>query len=286
MIEQRRRRYAGYWTNELAVAGDGPPLILLHGFSDSAETWRPVLECLEAYGRAGVAVDLVGFGQADAAEPGPTLPQLDRVVAELVTTHAGGGAVVLVGNSLGAGLTVRASQNSGLPVAAAVPIAVPGLGFRALVNRSVQWSPRLTDAALRLPMPAGVLRRGAGLVMPSLLYGSRRAADPAVVARFAALVPNSRAALQLARTGRALLDELDSGYELDQVHCPMLVVHGARDRLIPPSAGRRLHEGVAGSELVILPESGHCPQLDDPHRVAQLILDFADRAAQEEERPA
>lgn len=46
VIEERYERFAGYRTRVLRVAGDGPPLLLLHGFTDSADTWRPALRLL------------------------------------------------------------------------------------------------------------------------------------------------------------------------------------------------------------------------------------------------
>lgn len=65
MITQARASYAGVGTRTLTVTGRGTPVVLLHGFADSADTWRGVLTRLEAAGRPAVAVDLPGFGQAD-----------------------------------------------------------------------------------------------------------------------------------------------------------------------------------------------------------------------------
>jgi pimeloyl-ACP methyl ester carboxylesterase len=58
------------------------------------------------------------------------------------------------------------------------------------------------------------------------------------------------------------------------VKCPLLVIHGRKDRIIPVHASVRLHESVPASTLVVLPNSGHCPQLDDPSGLAKHVLRF------------
>ncbi|HUE28529.1 MAG TPA: hypothetical protein VMP89_17270, partial [Solirubrobacteraceae bacterium] len=51
VIRESRLPLAGVRTRVLEVDGDGPPLVLLHGFSDSADTWRAMLERLARSGR-------------------------------------------------------------------------------------------------------------------------------------------------------------------------------------------------------------------------------------------
>jgi pimeloyl-ACP methyl ester carboxylesterase len=69
---------------------------------------------------------------------------------------------------------------------------------------------------------------------------------------------------------RALRD----GWHLDaaRIDCPVRVVWGTGDRVLPwPSAAARLHEWVPDAEWVELDGVGHCPQLDVPVEVAELI---------------
>ena len=62
---EHRLELAGYETRALELEGDGPPVLLIHGFSDSADTWRLTLERLAIEGRRALAVDLPGFAEAD-----------------------------------------------------------------------------------------------------------------------------------------------------------------------------------------------------------------------------
>ncbi|QEN12334.1 alpha/beta fold hydrolase [Mycolicibacterium sp. ELW1] len=263
--------YDGVRTRVLSVDGDGPPVVLLHGYADSADTWRAVLDQLEAVGRRAAAVDLPGFGWADRRRPGALLPQFDAFVDELLNER---GPVVLVGNSLGAATAVRAAARNPDAVQAVLALNDP-LNARHLparLARSKQLPPQVWRTAARLPIPAGVLRWATGTAVRHMLYGPGVLADPAVVARWRRTVGGPAALAALGRYALQYAYETAGGHRDLHIACPAVVAHGARDRIIPVHASRALHQQIAGSALVVLPRSGHCPQLDDPHEVVRLIL--------------
>src|SRR5262245_6773018 len=100
-VFEHRVQLVGFATRALEVAGEGPGIVLLHGWSHSADTWRPLLDELASRNRAALAVDLPGFGQATPLEPGALLPQLDEFAAQVVSVWAGDDPVVVAGASLG-----------------------------------------------------------------------------------------------------------------------------------------------------------------------------------------
>jgi pimeloyl-ACP methyl ester carboxylesterase len=73
--------------------------------------------------------------------------------------------------------------------------------------------------------------------------------------------------------------EMRAGHTGISVGCPTIVVHGARDAIIPVHSSLVLHRLIPGSRLVVLPRSGHCPQLDDPGAVARLTMGLLDELA-------
>jgi len=273
MITETRASYNGVRTRVLAVAGNGVPIVLLHGFADSADTWRGLLAELEAAGRQAIAVDMPGFGAADARAPGEILPQLDAFVdAMLVDT----GPAVLIGNSLGACAAVRAASRGSSSIRGVVAVDEPILASHWLIRLSRGRH----DPFRMLPSRAPVSKAAYGRLMRAtfarLLYGDPKQADPRVVSRFTEQVPDVHATRLLLEDARQVAVETAAGYDVAHVACPLLVVHGCKDRVIPVHASERLHESVPGSTLIVMPESGHCPQVDDPSGLAAHVLRFLD----------
>jgi len=265
-------RAAGFATRVLELEGDGPGLVLLHGWGDSADTWRPLLELLGARERRAIAVDLPGFAEADPLGKGPMLPQLDAFAAELAREWAGGEPVVLCGNSLGGLVALRVAAAGAVDgLAGIVPIAPAGLDMPRWFD-VIQRDPlvrRLLD--LPVPVPSAVMRTSVGTVY-TRLTGVR---DQALVSTFAGHHAGRRQVARLLASGRRLLPELQEPPPgLAAIDCPVLLVWGTRDRMVPPSGAQVLLEALAGTEVVLLDGVGHCPQLEATDRLADLLLAF------------
>lgn len=253
-------------------------MVLLHGFSDSADTWTGVLTELAKAGQAAVAVDLPGFGHADPLRPGPQLCQLDAFVAEVLAAHGEAGAVV-AGNSLGGAVAVRAAQRPDLPVVGVLPICTVGMGFGLGLRLVFAGKGVLVNGFARVPMPARLVAESARRSLPRLIYADPSTADPAVIERMCAPFARKGSAAALLQLSAAYSLEARDCLEPEKVRCPMTIVHGARDRLVRVTASRRLHAAVPHSSLMVLPGAGHCPQLDDPHTIARIMCDLASAAA-------
>ncbi len=61
---------------------------------------------------------------------------------------------------------------------------------------------------------------------------------------------------------------------LYRITVPTVIVWGESDRLVPVEHGRAYHDGIAGSQLIMLPESGHAPPFEKPQETAQLLEEF------------
>jgi pimeloyl-ACP methyl ester carboxylesterase len=270
-----------YGTRVLELEGSGPTLILLHGWGDSADTWRPLMARLGEVDRAAVAVDMPGFGTASRLGPGAMLPQLDAFAGELVERVAeeSGGPVVVAGNSLGGVVALRLAERADLPLAGVVPISPAGLDMPKWFE-IVDRDPVIrTILSLPVPIPPPVIERAVGEVYRRLAFSRPGLADPQVVAMFAAHHRDRERARRLLASGRRLLPELSSAKAFDfaKVRVPVLVIWGTLDRMVSHSGAERLRDALGGRDLLhveLLDEVGHCPQLEATDRVLDLLLGF------------
>ena len=279
ILFEHRISVAGFGTRALEVDGDGPPLLLFHGWSDSADTWRALLDVLRRRGRRAVALDMPGFGKASPLDPGARiLPQLDRFVRGAVTRFSGGERVVLAGNSLGGCAVLRAAEDPRLPVAAVAPIAPAGLdmaGWFQIVE---------TERLLRLllaspvPLPSRVVRETVGQVYRRLAFARPRAVDPRVVGAFTGHVRSRSAVARILDSGRRLRAELRDPFHFDRITCPVLLIWGERDRMVFPTGSERVLREIAGARFEAIPGCGHCPQIEAPERTLELIEELCAEA--------
>lgn len=271
MISECPATFNGVDTRLLGVPGSGGAVVLLHGYADSADTWRAVLACLAAEGQRALAVDLPGFGRAGPRGPGPLLPQFDAFVDALLDQT---GPALLVGNSLGAATAVRAADRRPHLVRGLVALDDP-VNARHWLARMARYRDipaRVWREVARVPVPSKVLQWMATRALRQVLYGPGTTSDPEVLAYWSQLLANGSDVAYLGRYALQYARETTAGHRGIRVSCPTVVVHGARDRIIPVQSSQLLHQQIPGSELVILPRSGHCPQLDDPETVARLVV--------------
>ncbi len=277
-IVEHNLRLAGYRTRALELEGEGPPLILLHGYADSADTWRLLLDRLRERGRAAVALDMPGFGTADRLQrEAAILPQLDAFAEAAIErwSEEAAGPVAMAGNSLGGAVALRAGERHGDGrLSGVAPIAPAGLDMPTWFA-AIQGAP-LVRAMLRspVPVPEVAVRRAVGTTYRVLAFASPRKADEAVVGAFTSHFGSRRDVVRLLATGRRLLPELKAPFSLAKVSCPVLVVWGERDRMVAHSGAERIVAALPETRVELLPRCGHCPQIEEPDQLAELLAGF------------
>ena len=278
VLFEHRLRVAGFETRALELDGSGPPLILLHGWSDSADTWRPLLDLLRRSGRRAVALDMPGYGSASPLEPGAEiLPQLDRFLRAALIRFADGRPALVAGNSLGGCVALRAAADPGARIGGVVPIAPAGLDMAGWFG--VIEGERLIRAVLGapLPLPEPVVRAAVGQVYRRVVFARPRAADRRAIASFTHHVSRRADVARILASGRRLLPELADPFELDRISCPVLVLWGDSDRMVFSTGAERLLREVPDARFELIQGCGHCPQLEATERLAALIDGFAER---------
>lgn len=287
MIREQRLKLAGATTRALeAEPADealAAPIVLLHGWSDSAETWRALMGALADRGHRAIALDMPGFGGAALLrEDVGVMPQLDAFAAAAIereSERSGGQPVIVAGNSLGGAVSMRAAERADLPVAGVVPIAPAGLTmarwFRIIEGERLL---RLLLAS-PVPLPELVVRDAVGRVYRTLAFADPRAVDPAVVAGFTRYVRTRADVSRILGTGRRLLPELRDPFRLDRIEVPVLLVWGDSDRMVFAAGADRVLRAVPDSRIEVIARCGHCPQIEATDRLAGLLEEFAAEAA-------
>ena len=283
---ERRAGFGGVQTRVLEVDGDGPALLLLHGYSDNAGTWRPLLRELESRGRRAVAVDLPGFGEADRLAgyrdrfaDGPLLERIDDFVESLVEEVREEGAPVIVGNSLGGVAGLRAAQNGELQLGGTVAISPAGLGHQPWVD-FFEREPLLHRVlGAPVPVPGELIRLVARTLYSRVAVANGNDVDGRIGREYASQYRSRRDVGRIVRDARRVLSELHDAYDLTKLCHPVQLIWGDRDPLTPLRGARRLLDATPAAELTVFEGCGHCAQVEQPQRVADVVTRFADRVA-------
>jgi pimeloyl-ACP methyl ester carboxylesterase len=276
-IEERYEEIAGFRTRVLRVTGQGSPLLLLHGFPDSADTWRPVLRLLAVHGRAAVAVDLPSHGKADPLHQSrPMVEQLAEFVGE-AARWCDLTRTVVVGNSLGGMLGLLVAEQPST-LAGVVGVCPGGMDYtqRLRTVGQVLGKPARQRAIATAVGAAPVwLVRGAARRFVGRAFFDHAGTDPEFAADYARHVAPRLARRHLftllCRLGEeAIVSPLNSS----QIACPVMLIWGEHDPLTPSSAARILIDVLPDVRYELLDRVGHMPQQEAPARLVELLKDF------------
>jgi pimeloyl-ACP methyl ester carboxylesterase len=253
--------------------GEGPPLVLLHGFIDCWRTWDLVIPALEKHHEV-LAPALVGHAGGPPLGDREVTRDLLPDALEQAMDDAGFETAHIAGNSLGGYFALHlASRGRARSVVALAPAGgwakgddsyKETLGFFPELQQQVKQVAPYAERFLQTPEG----KRRATLfttvnyehIPAELLAHQTRA-----VADCEGVVPMTEYAMR-------------EGYDLDaeKIECPVRMVWGTEDKLLPwPKAAIRYREDwLPNAEYVVLDDVGHSPQLDVPLETAQLILGF------------
>ena len=227
-------------------AGDGSPVVLLHGLSGSHNWWRYTIPALRK--RYAVHVpELIGFGRSRRRGRQPGVPEMAVVLSEwldkmnLQRPH-------LVGHSMGGQVSVH--------------MVAQGLDVRTLTLACASGLAREFGIGAVARMVGGALpprRWGVFEFMPTMAVDALRAGPR-----------------RLLRASFSLLSD-DVTPLLPKIVCPTLVVWGALDPLVPLAHGERYAQALPNARLVVIADAAHNVMADRPAEFNRVLVDFIDR---------
>ena len=254
--------------------GAGNPIVFIHGFGASLDTWRYLEERLKGEYRI-VSLDLKGHGYSERPLDDRYSLQ-DHAAAVLgLMDHLKLKNVVLVGNSLGCAVALiaalEAQQESPATVAAMVLIA------GSLDGDNLPFYLRL----LRLPMIGSVAAKltpasfGTRLILKRAYYDDEKVTDSLVelYAKYQRIPGTEHA---LITTARRMIPANSSGLReaLKKLEIPILNIIGKHDQIISRESSEGVCQILRRCKDVTIDEAGHVPHEEKPEEVIALLKDF------------
>ena len=256
-----------------ATAGEGPPVLLVHGLASSMITWYCNIDVIADAGFNAIAIDLPGYGGSGLADHLGYSPEsasrfLVQFADELGIEHFS-----VVGNSAGglvAGVTALEHPERVEKVCLA---GSAGLGKR------ISWPLRL----ISIPLVGELIYKPQMISKEALIKRIfHRPPEfledllPEMV-RVRCLPHGPQVMLQSVRSGVNMLGlrpEHQILNRLGELEASLLAVWGEEDLVIPPISEDDIRRVAPGSTVHVLPECGHWPQMEKPEEFNRILISF------------
>jgi pimeloyl-ACP methyl ester carboxylesterase len=254
--------------------GEGDPIVFIHGLSGAWVNW---LENLPHFARNHrvIAMDLPGFGHSPMPRDKISIAGYGRIVDELLDT-LGVDRAVIVGNSMGGFIGAEIAIQFSTRVDKLVLISAAGISIEHQRNEPVLHVLERLDDIL-------ILGTGWLATRSAMLAGRPRARRQMMklVAHRADDLPAPLIAEQVMGSGKpGFVPALDALTDyplrdrLGEIECPVLVVWGERDRLVPVRDAYMFGELIPNARVVVWPDTGHVAMLERPVAFNALVDEF------------
>ncbi|MEM9291096.1 MAG: alpha/beta fold hydrolase [Acidobacteriota bacterium] len=246
--------------------GEGQPLVFLHGVNDQAGTWAGVIGGLVSSHRV-LLLDLPGHGESGPQEGPLTMATVLEGVEAWLAQEApggeseGGSAPVLVGNSMGAWVSLLVAHRQ--PPSVSRVVAINGGPL-----------PPETDGLDLLPAD----RDEAKKLMEALRDPASEAIPAVILDDLVRRAPTSQAQ-RMTGEGSDLASYWLSAEAVATITTPVDLLWGISDRLMGTDYPQRLLEALPNAQLTALETCGHVPQVECPAAALQGLTDVLTSAA-------
>ncbi len=238
--------------------------LLIHGFPFSSAIWQLQKDDLVNFARV-IAPDLRGHGQSDSVGGPYSVKLLADDCVDLMGHLSIAPPFVVNGLSMGGYIAFEIVRR--------YPEVVGGLvltSTRAGADSEAGKNGR--DDAIKLVDDKGVEAIVEGM-LPKLFSPATMASDSEVI-EYTKEVMLEASAEGVKGALAAMRDRPDSTEMLSKIEVPTLIIHGAEDKIVPVSEAQAMHEAIPNSRLVVIPDAGHLPNLEQPDTYNDVLIDF------------
>jgi len=238
------------------IAGEGPAVLILHGWGGSSDSWLEVLKILVNYNFQVIAPDLPGFGKSDLPPRGWTVQDYSDFILNFVEKLKLG-QFFLFGHSFGGRIAIKLSGQHPEKLKSLILCDAAGIKFeQSIKTKTILAATRIGNALFSARIFA-ILRERAR----NLWYFLLRNRDYV------------KANGVMRETIKKALNE-DLLPELSKIQVKTLIIWGGEDKLVPAKCAHVFKEKISNSLLEIMPKIGHSPHLEEPEKLAQIIVSF------------
>lgn len=242
-------------------AGEGQPLLFVHGFPLSSAAWKKQIKPFQSSYRV-IAPDLRGFGDSEASSGAVPMTQYAEDLYVLL-------------NELNAGPTVVVAHSMGGYVALAFARKFPEM-VRGLVLVNTKAGADTPEAAAgRRKSAEQVNADGPKSVVDGMLakFFSPSNKDSALVNEVLDIMGAAKAP-GVAGALLGMAERPDSTGFLPQIAAPTLVIAGDDDQVIPPAESKQLADGIRGAKLQTVPQAGHLVAMEKADEFNRILKDW------------
>ena len=235
-----------YW-----AAGSGPTLVFLHGAGDEGSAWSRVAPKFTGTHRVLVP-DLAGHGDSQPAAGPLSIATVLASLTVLLDQQPADKPLVLVGNSMGAWLSMLYAHRH--PERDLRVVAVNGGAIRG-EGKGYNLTPANREEARKL---VELIRDPASTKVPDFVLDD--------LVRTGKKGPLARLILTAPEMEKFVLDD-----HLGEIAAPVNIVWGRSDKLIPLSYAQKMEAALPAARLTEIPQCGHVPERECPSRLVGVL---------------
>ena len=268
----------------VVTAGEGEPVLLLHGFPEIWYSWRKVIPRLSRKYRI-IAPDLRGYGQSEIPLDGYDIDTLSQDIVNLIDKI--GGNATIISHDWGGVIGWHVAMTHPDKVKALIPIAGPLLPeyFRVMLMNPLQFLKSQYVLFFQIPyLPEYLLTMGNGKLPSKLLeWSSYRPEvlsndDMGIYRKSWSNIASMRAGLNYYRQLLRNAPKVLKYYSGKKIKCPVCVVWGDKDWFLSLSLTKNLEKYCdVVLEVRIIPNCGHWIQQEAPDELNDIIETFMDK---------
>ena len=235
------------------IGGKGENFLILHGWNGSSDSWRKIIEILGIKYKV-VCPDVPGFGKTETPKIPWSLNDFVEWLKEF-TEKLNLKELFLLGHSFGGRVAIKFSISYSEKVKKLILVSSAGI--------RQEWG-------LKEKIIFQISKIGNAIFSKNHFFRFKDAARN-LFYRIARIKDYSKAKGVMKETMKKILEE-DLLPELSKIQNETLIIWGEKDKIVPLKYAFLFKEKIKNSKFEILPKIGHSPHLEDPEKLAEILI--------------